>query len=55
MKRAEREYFKHTSAEDKPEKKEKPAEEKESVEETRKKQRKHAGPEEQSPTRKGYG
>lgn len=42
-------------AEGEPEKQKRPVKERESVEETRKKQREHVEPEEQSPTRKGYG
>jgi hypothetical protein len=55
MKNVESVYYKERSAEGKPEKEEKPAKEKESVEETRERQKEHADPEEQSPTRKGYG
>ena len=55
MKSAEREYHKKVSAEGEPEKQERPAKERESVEETRKKQQENTDPEEQSPTRKGYG
>jgi len=38
-----------------PDEESQPAEEQETVEETRKEQREEADPEEQSPTRKGYG
>jgi len=55
MQSVEKAYYKKVTAEDEPEKQERPAKERESIEETRKKQREKADPDEQSPTRKGYG